>query len=105
MHPAACIQVDTETWIVMREYPQQPKAIIHRITDTGGEARYMLMTWHAERSRRRMVGIHPELQVAIDAVPWPSTKANTPPIPKSMRNPAPHDTGPRHRAELNTDGR
>lgn len=97
-----CIQIDTDSWIVMRELPQHPKAIIHRITDTTGEARFVLLTWHAEPSKRRMVGIHRNLREATRAVPWPDANGRTPPIPESMQRPAPNDVTQRlplpHRA-------
>ena len=67
------IQIETDVRVVMREVSQHPKAVIHRITDTTGDDRYMLMTWAAERSARRMVGIYQELHAAEQAVPWPPT--------------------------------
>lgn len=66
------IQIDTDTWIIMREYRQQPKAIVHRVTSTAGEARYLLMTWEPLVADRRMVAIHKDLFDADNAVPWPS---------------------------------
>ena len=69
MHRSTLIQADTHTWLVLREFPQHPKAIIHLMTDTTGDDRYILMTWHPEVARRRMVGIHPSLEQAEAAVP------------------------------------
>lgn len=63
------IQIDTDTWIVMREYPQQPTAVVHRVTSHKGEARYLLMTWRAEPSERRLVQICASLVEAVDQVP------------------------------------
>ncbi len=45
----------------MREAPDHPAAIVHRVTDTVGEARYLVLAWHVEPSRRRMTAIHTSL--------------------------------------------
>lgn len=80
------IHVDRDTWLIMREFPQHPKAIVHRVTATGGDERYLLMTWLPDPSKRRLVGIHGSLDEAEAAVPWPSpTPQNLPP------NPSPED--------------
>lgn len=66
------ITVDADTWLIMREFPQHPKAIVHRITDTSGEERFMVLTWLPDPAQRRMVGIYRTLSEADSAVPWPS---------------------------------
>lgn len=81
MQHSNLIQADSNTWLVLREFPQHPKAVIHLMTDTTGDDRYILMTWHPESSQRRMVGIHPSLRQAEAAVPWPSKTPATPGIP------------------------
>ncbi|MBC9926009.1 MULTISPECIES: hypothetical protein [unclassified Leucobacter] len=63
------IQVDADTWVIMRESAHQPKAIVQRVTSTAGEARFLLMTWHPIATERRMVAIHPDLRTADRAVP------------------------------------
>lgn len=91
------IQIETNVWVVMREVTQYPKAVIHKITDTTGDDRYMLMTWAAEPSARRMVGIYSRLNEAEKAVPWPPTTGVTPglpPRPGTTKNPSP---GPKAR--------
>lgn len=89
MHRSNMIQADSHTWLVLREFPQHPKAVIHLMTDTTGDDRYILMTWHPEASQRRMVGIHPSLQQAEAAVPWPSKNPAKPGMP-----PRPHNRTP-----------
>ncbi|UOQ59762.1 hypothetical protein MUN76_11995 [Leucobacter rhizosphaerae] len=74
MHPGGLIQIETNVWVVMREVSQHPKAVIHKITDTTGDDRYMLMTWAAEPSARRMVG---------------STRGCTPPSRPCLGRPGP----------------
>lgn len=63
------IQVDADTWLIMRESARQPKAVVHRVTSTAGEARFLLMTWQPIITERRMVAIHPDLRAADRAVP------------------------------------
>lgn len=67
MKPAP-IRLDTDTWAVMRDTPDHPKAIIHRVTDTAGESRYLVMVWHPEPSKRRMAGIFDTIQAADRSV-------------------------------------
>ncbi len=64
------IQIDTDTWIVMREVLSSPKAIIHRVTDISGTSRYLVMVWREAEADRRMVGIYDDLSAAEKAVPW-----------------------------------
>lgn len=75
MSRPAPIQIDTDTWIIMREHPTQPKAVVSRVIDTAGEARFLLMVWHAVPAKRRMHGIYGSLEEAERAVPWDSAAA------------------------------
>ena len=95
MQRSNLIQADSHTWSALREFPQHPKAVIQLMTDTTGDNRYILMTWHPESSQRRMVGIHPSLREAEAAVPWPSTTPAKPGIPP---RPAPSEAAKRHHA-------
>ncbi len=84
------IQTGTDTWIIMREYLQQPKAIVHRLTTTDGTPRYLLMTWEPISADRRLVSMHISLDEADAAVPWPDpNQAN--PYPGSGRSSAAYD--------------
>ncbi|QIK63824.1 hypothetical protein G7068_11960 [Leucobacter viscericola] len=71
------IQIETNVWVVLREFRQQPKAVIHKITDTTGADRYMVMRWEPDPAQRRMTGIYNDLTEAEKTVPWPSTRPNT----------------------------
>ena len=62
------IRVDTDTWIIMRQMSDRPAGIVHRVTDTSEEARFLLLVWHPEPSQRRMHGIYPSLKAADAAV-------------------------------------
>ncbi|TDP91704.1 hypothetical protein EDF62_2323 [Leucobacter luti] len=70
------IMYDTDTWLVLRDNPASPAAVISRITDTGGAERYLLLKWELDPAARRMVGIYTSLREAGDAVPW--AKRHTP---------------------------
>ena len=37
------IQVSATEWVVLREFPQPPKAVIHRVTDTTGDDGFLLL--------------------------------------------------------------
>lgn len=65
------IQIEADTWIVMREHAQRPKAVVLGFRNTAGEARFMVLVWDPIRSKRRMVDVHESLQAAADSVPWP----------------------------------
>ena len=69
------IQLDATTWIIMREHPTRPKAIVHCVTDTSGEARYLLMVWHVDPAKRRMHGIYTSLSDADLEVRWDNSAA------------------------------
>lgn len=85
MNRSDTIIVDANTWLILREFPQHPKAVVQRVTDTTGDDRYLLLTWDAEVTKRRLVGIHKSLGDAEKAVPWPSNQNVTPPLPPRGR--------------------
>lgn len=66
------IQIEADTWIVMREHALRPKAVIQGFRNTAGEARFMVLIWDPIRSKRRLVDVHETLQAAEDSVPWPT---------------------------------
>lgn len=73
------IQIETDTWIVMREVLSSPKGIIHRVTDVSGAERFLLMRWTAAPADRRLVGIYETIEAAAQAVPGPTTRVPGPP--------------------------
>ncbi len=42
----APIWLDADTWAIMRNATDHPTAIVTRITDTGGEARFLVLKWN-----------------------------------------------------------
>lgn len=78
------IQVAWDEWIVMREFPQQPKAVIRAMRDTSGDVRYILSSWDPVRHRQRMIGVFEDRDVAEKAVPWPTTNPPKPGPPESF---------------------
>lgn len=75
MQRSNLIKIAADQWIVMREQPDVPKAIIHRVTDTANTERFMVMVWQPIPADRRMVGIYDSLQDAEKSVPWPNRPA------------------------------
>lgn len=72
-----CVQIETDLWAVMRYRLEQPAAIIMRVTDRQQISKYLLMTWHPETSRRRLIAMYDTLDAANAAVKWESDGAKT----------------------------
>lgn len=68
MSRPAPIRLDADTWAIMRDAADHPAAIVTRITDVGGAARFLVMQWHLDPARRRMTGIHESLKAADASV-------------------------------------
>lgn len=64
----APIRLDADTWAIMRNATDHPTAIVTRITDTGGEARFLVLKWNLDPAKRRMTGIFPTLEQADASV-------------------------------------
>lgn len=69
------IRVDPTTWLVVRNDPVLPKAIIRRLivtdTTTGGQVeRYRVVTWTLDGSGRELIGYYGTLAAADNAVRW-----------------------------------
>lgn len=71
------VQIDTDLWAVMRESKEQPRAMILRIADRQQIEKYLLLTWHPEPHRRRLIAIYDTLQEANHAVRWDISKHRT----------------------------
>ena len=68
MPRAEPIQIEADSWMLMRNPSNHPVAIVNRITDTTGEARFLVLTWHANPAMRRMTGIYTSLEDADSSV-------------------------------------
>lgn len=64
------IQIDTDTWVVMREDKDRPKAVIERVKWRDDSEQYLLKTWHSDPSQRRLVRIHESVEEANRSVKW-----------------------------------
>lgn len=103
MSRPAPIQIDRDTWIIMREHPANPKAIVHRVTDTRGDARFLLLVWNIDPAKRRMHGIFPSLKDADLEVKWDNTAAvrrAAESVGSFQGYPDLGDTMPRHKLKL-----
>lgn len=69
----APIEIDLNTWIIMRHSPTQPVAIIERVTHENGITRYMLYKWPTNPTARRLVGVFDSLTSADDEIPYVET--------------------------------
>lgn len=47
------IKIDVDTWIVMRDDPTRPKALIKRATDRHGNERFLVYAWDVDDPRNR----------------------------------------------------
>ncbi|MBO2989718.1 hypothetical protein [Leucobacter tardus] len=56
------MQIETDVWAVMRNSPDVPAAMIYRISDRIQVAKYLVMTWHAEPHRQRMIAMCDSLE-------------------------------------------
>lgn len=72
----APIRLDADTWAIMREATEHPTAIIHRVTDMHGTARFLVMKWHMNPANQRMTGIYPTLEQADNSVLYDLAKVN-----------------------------
>ncbi|MBL5974785.1 MAG: hypothetical protein D3X82_13750 [Candidatus Leucobacter sulfamidivorax] len=68
--PKNLIQISTNSWIVMRESPYEPRAIIHKVTDSQQMPKLLLMRWAPSEEHRVLVGVYETMKAAEQAVPW-----------------------------------
>jgi len=74
MSRPAPIRLDADTWAIIRDAPDRPAAIVHRITDVGEVARFLVLQWHLDPAKRRMTGIYESLKEADDSVRYDMSK-------------------------------
>lgn len=65
------VQIDTDTWAVLRKSREHPAAIIVRLTASNDEARFFVLSWHPNPALRRMLSMHDTLAEANRSVRWP----------------------------------
>ena len=71
------IRIERDLWAVMRYRPDQPAAMIYRITDRQQISQYLVMTWHPDPSQRRLDAMYDSLEAADASVKWESTGIRT----------------------------
>jgi hypothetical protein len=62
------IRFDHDTWLIMRNDPVLPAAIIQRLRDPGGHEFFVVVTWDLDPDGRRMIGRYGTLEDADSAV-------------------------------------
>lgn len=71
------VQIEADVWACMRNSREVPAAMIYRITDQNQVAKYLVMTWHPEPHRRRLVAMYDTLVDANFSVKWDSSGHRT----------------------------
>lgn len=62
------IRFDHDTWLIMRNDPVLPAAIIQRLRDPNGREFFVVVAWDLEPDGRRMIGRYATLEDADSAV-------------------------------------
>ena len=62
------IRFDHDTWLIMRNDPVLPAAVIQRLRDPRGQEFFVVVTWDLEPDGRRMIGRYGSLEDADSAV-------------------------------------
>lgn len=68
MTRAKPIRYDTDTWLVMRDSPVLPKAVIRRYTDKRGIDQYLVNRWDLDPAERRLMAVCESLERPDDLV-------------------------------------
>ena len=58
------IRLDHDTWLVMRNDPVIPKAVIERRRDRGGADAYFVIAWDIDPLKRVLMSVQPSLERA-----------------------------------------
>jgi hypothetical protein len=61
------IRFDADTWLVMRNDPILPKAVIQRVHHREGD-RYMVFRWDLDPAKRELMSVADSLEKANDLV-------------------------------------
>ena len=63
------IQISEVEWVVMRNSPSQPKALVRHFAATASQsAHYRAVTWAPRSENRQLIGYFPSLELADAAV-------------------------------------
>jgi len=74
------IRLDADTWLVMRNDPVVPKAVVQRVHSRDGD-RYLLFRWDLDPTKRRLVHVVDSLERANELVLFdvPHSRRSGPP--------------------------
>lgn len=67
------IRYDRDTWLVMRDNPVLPKAVIRRYTDKSGTDQYLVIRWDLDPAECRLMAVCDSLERADDLVRYDNT--------------------------------
>ncbi|MGN7799042.1 hypothetical protein [Leifsonia sp. 22587] len=68
------IRYDRDTWLVMRDHPVLPKAVVHRFTDKRGTDQYLVIRWDLDPAKRRLMAVCESLERADELVRYDNNK-------------------------------
>lgn len=73
------IRYDQDTWLVMRNDPAIPKAVIQRVHHADGD-QYLVFRWHLDPDKRRLMNVVSSLERADDLVRYDVPPSGVPPF-------------------------
>lgn len=82
-NPMPYLQIDADTWAILRENPDRPKAMIRRFVAIDGVEQYLLFTWHSDPHQQRLIRMYDTLDDANRAVKWARPDPQVPSQPPS----------------------
>lgn len=62
------IRYDVDTWLVMRNDPVLPKAVVQRVHHRDGGDRYLLIRWDLDPAKRELMNVVDSLERADELV-------------------------------------
>ncbi|WP_449277982.1 hypothetical protein [Leucobacter sp. GX24907] len=71
------IMIEQDLWAVLRYRRDQPAAMIRRITDRNEIAKYLVLTWHPDPHRWRLIAMYDSIEEANGSVLWESSGIRT----------------------------
>lgn len=73
------IRYDQDTWLVMRNDPVIPKAVIQRVHHAEGD-RYLVFRWDLDPNKRRLMNVVASLERADELVRYDVPPSGVPPF-------------------------
>ncbi len=75
------VRISAHEWVIIRNNPRFPKAIIRRIDPGGPHEHYRVVTFELESKDRKLIGRYRTLEAANDAVLFDNPRPDLPEHP------------------------